>query len=113
MEDGTGTAAFLLEAWTPSSGGDLVPGGGEVVVSGRVPQYVNYPPTTMASFIVVYILGVLGNTAALLYLYGSKSKPRNPKHALMLRCLAANDLVAVLGNLLLFFMARRSPKHLI
>lgn len=48
-----------------------------------------------------YIVGVLGNLAALGFLFRSDIKPRNPKHALMLRCLAFNDLVAVLGMMTL------------
>lgn len=44
-----------------------------------------------------YIVGVVGNLAALGFLYRSESKPRNQKHALMLRCLASNDLVAIVG----------------
>lgn len=44
-----------------------------------------------------YIIGVLGNLAALGFLFRSEFKPRNSKHALMLRCLAFNDLVAILG----------------
>ncbi|XP_054270160.1 prostaglandin D2 receptor [Macrosteles quadrilineatus] len=57
-----------------------------------------------------YLVGLVGNLAALGFLYRSESKPRNPKHALMLRCLAANDLVAILGmmtqmNLQLYFPA--------
>lgn len=57
-----------------------------------------------------YIFGVVGNLAALGFLYRSESKPRNQKHALMLRCLASNDLVAIVGmmtqmNLQLYYPA--------
>ncbi|XP_073979363.1 prostaglandin E2 receptor EP3 subtype isoform X2 [Rhodnius prolixus] len=46
---------------------------------------------------MLYLLGFLGNATALALLFGSKSAPRNPRLSLMLRCLAVNDLTAVLG----------------
>ncbi|KAK9508343.1 hypothetical protein O3M35_005929 [Rhynocoris fuscipes] len=45
----------------------------------------------------LYLLGVLGNLTALGLLFSSKTTPRNPRLSLMLRCLAMNDLTAVLG----------------
>ncbi|CAB0009612.1 unnamed protein product [Nesidiocoris tenuis] len=45
----------------------------------------------------VYILGIVNNFAALGYLYGSESAPKNLRHSLMLKSLAFNDLLAVLG----------------
>ncbi|XP_065345845.1 prostacyclin receptor [Cloeon dipterum] len=52
-----------------------------------------------------YVLGVVGNGAALVILSREKKRPgwgRNTsKHHLMLRCLAGNDLVALLGMLVL------------
>ncbi|KAF7994084.1 hypothetical protein HCN44_011353 [Aphidius gifuensis] len=56
---------------------------------------------TFASQIIltlVYICGVIGNISALLILF-FRDKRRNRKHLLMLRCLAINDLVALLGML--------------
>uniref|UniRef100_A0A0C9R9U9 PTGER4_0 protein n=1 Tax=Fopius arisanus TaxID=64838 RepID=A0A0C9R9U9_9HYME len=56
---------------------------------------------TLASQIVltlVYMCGVIGNISALVILF-HKDKRRNPKHLFMLRCLAINDLVALLGML--------------
>ncbi|XP_029163017.1 prostaglandin E2 receptor EP2 subtype isoform X2 [Nylanderia fulva] len=44
----------------------------------------------------VYITGVIGNVSALIILF-HRDKRRNRKHLLMLRCLATNDLVALLG----------------
>lgn len=49
---------------------------------------------------IFYIIGVVGNLAALGFLFRGESKPRNQKHALMLRCLASNDLVAIVGMLI-------------
>lgn len=54
-----------------------------------------------------YILGVIGNLAALWILYRS-SRSRNSKHILMLRCLIINDLVAVLGMLALLHIQKYS-----
>lgn len=54
---------------------------------------------------LTYVLGVLGNLAALWILYRS-SRTRNSKHILMLRCLIMNDLVAVLGMLSLLHIQK-------
>lgn len=56
---------------------------------------------------VTYLLGVIGNLAALWILYRS-SRTRNSKHVLMLRCLIINDLVAVLGMLSLLYIQKYS-----
>lgn len=51
---------------------------------------------------VSYVLGVIGNAAALLILcFSGRQQARNRKHTLMLKCLAINDLVALLGMLVL------------
>ncbi|XP_043483903.1 prostaglandin E2 receptor EP3 subtype [Leptopilina heterotoma] len=52
---------------------------------------------------MVYIAGVVGNVSALTILF-HEDKRRNPKHLLMLRCLATNDLVALLGMLMQMYM---------
>lgn len=52
-------------------------------------------------FTVMYVTGALGNLAALTILYQNEKKTRNKKMVLMLRCLASNDLVALLGMLIL------------
>jgi hypothetical protein len=52
-------------------------------------------------FTVMYVTGALGNLAALTILYRNEKKTRNKKIVLMLRCLASNDLVALLGMLIL------------
>jgi hypothetical protein len=49
----------------------------------------------------MYVIGVSVNLAALTILYRSERKTRNKKMVLMLRCLALNDLVALLGMLIL------------
>lgn len=52
-------------------------------------------------FTVMYVIGALGNLAALTILYRGEKQTRNKKIVLMLRCLASNDLVALLGMLIL------------
>ncbi|KAL6254480.1 hypothetical protein P5V15_014533 [Pogonomyrmex californicus] len=52
---------------------------------------------------LVYITGVLGNLSALAILF-YRDKRRNRKHLLMLRCLASNDLVALLGMLVQMYV---------
>ncbi|RZF43657.1 hypothetical protein LSTR_LSTR009254 [Laodelphax striatellus] len=44
-----------------------------------------------------YVAGLAGNAAALAILCRGSWQPRNALHRLMLRCLAANDLTALLG----------------
>jgi hypothetical protein len=56
---------------------------------------------TQVVFTVMYVTGALGNLAALTILYRSEKQMRNKKIVLMLRCLASNDLVALLGMLIL------------
>jgi hypothetical protein len=52
-------------------------------------------------FTIMYVTGALGNLAALTILYRSEKQMRNKKIVLMLRCLASNDLVALLGMMIL------------
>ncbi|KAF4519960.1 hypothetical protein B566_EDAN005460 [Ephemera danica] len=66
-----------------------------------------------------YVLGVVGNAVALLILSrdvrggGGGAMSRNAgKHALMLRCLACNDLVALLGMLVLMYLQLYLPPEL-
>lgn len=59
---------------------------------------MNPPSATVQAIItVVYLFGLLGNTTALFYLLNPKSKPRNPRHVLLLTLLLINDLTAVIG----------------
>ncbi|XP_014297216.1 rhodopsin, GQ-coupled [Microplitis demolitor] len=53
---------------------------------------------------LVFFLGIVGNISALIILF-YKDKRRNHKHLLMLRCLAVNDLVALLGQLIQMYVA--------
>lgn len=61
--------------------------------------------TLVSQFILtlVYITGVIGNVSALIILF-HRDKRRNRKHLLMLRCLATNDLVALLGMLVQMYV---------
>lgn len=54
---------------------------------------------------LIFILGAIGNLAALWILY-KFSKTRNTKHILMLKCLITNDLVAVLGMLTTIYLKK-------
>uniref|UniRef100_A0A0A9W3D8 Prostaglandin E2 receptor EP4 subtype n=1 Tax=Lygus hesperus TaxID=30085 RepID=A0A0A9W3D8_LYGHE len=45
----------------------------------------------------VYIFGIINNLGALGYLFGSEHAPKNARTSLVLKCLAFNDLLAVLG----------------
>ncbi|XP_066247301.1 prostaglandin E2 receptor EP3 subtype isoform X1 [Euwallacea similis] len=55
--------------------------------------------------VVSFIIGIIGNTIALIILYRS-AKRRNKKHVLMLRWLAVNDLTAAVGMLTITNMRR-------
>ncbi|KAF7404044.1 hypothetical protein HZH68_006838 [Vespula germanica] len=59
---------------------------------------------SQAVLTLVYITGVIGNVSALVILF-HRDKRRNRKHLLMLRCLASNDLVALLGMLVQMYIS--------
>jgi len=60
---------------------------------------------------VCYVVGIAGNLAALLIVIrGGRRIHRNARHALMLRCLAANDLVALLGMLVMMEAQLHLPR---
>jgi hypothetical protein len=61
----------------------------------------------------MYVTGALGNLAALIILYRSEKKTRNKKMVLMLRCLASNDLVALLGMLILMYLLIYMPPEMV
>ncbi|CAK9800398.1 hypothetical protein ANTPLA_LOCUS2408 [Anthophora plagiata] len=78
--------------------------------TSMIPPNVVMNPTkrhvTFASQMVltlVYITGVIGNVSALVILF-HRDKRRNRKHLLMLRCLAINDLVALLGMMVQMYI---------
>lgn len=54
---------------------------------------------------VAFIIGLIGNLAALWILYRT-AKRRNKKHLFLLRCLAINDLVAQIGMLAVLNLKR-------
>ncbi|KAG8039008.1 hypothetical protein G9C98_003315 [Cotesia typhae] len=57
---------------------------------------------------LVFMFGIIGNISALIILF-YKDKRRNHKHLLMLRCLAFNDLIALLGQLVQMYVATYAP----
>lgn len=68
-----------------------------VAVSNVTVAASSLSPTAQGIITLVYMFGLLGNTTALFYLLSPKSKPRNPRHVLLLTMLLVNDLTAVLG----------------
>ncbi|XP_014488568.1 PREDICTED: prostaglandin E2 receptor EP3 subtype isoform X2 [Dinoponera quadriceps] len=72
------------------------------VMSSVAPKrHVSFVPQLVLT--LVYITGVIGNVSALVILF-HRDKRRNRKHLLMLRCLATNDLVALLGMLVQMYV---------
>lgn len=58
---------------------------------------------------VCYIMGILGNMLALVFLCRKGTRPSNPKYKLMLKCLSINDLTAMLGMLTLMYIQLYLP----
>ncbi|XP_012280574.1 prostaglandin E2 receptor EP2 subtype [Orussus abietinus] len=78
------------------------PGIIHAIQSGIVPKrHVTFASQMVLT--LVYITGVIGNISALVILF-HRDKRRNRKHLLMLRCLAVNDLVALLGMLVQMYV---------
>lgn len=48
-----------------------------------------------------YVIGIFGNSLALVFLSRKGCRPNNQKHNLILKCLSVNDLTATLGMLIL------------
>ncbi|XP_034253721.1 prostaglandin E2 receptor EP4 subtype [Thrips palmi] len=70
--------------------------------------------TTEVVLTVCYAVGIAGNLAALVILVrGGRRAHRNARHSLMLRCLACNDLVALLGMLVMMQAQLRLPTALV
>ncbi|XP_012530991.1 prostaglandin E2 receptor EP2 subtype isoform X2 [Monomorium pharaonis] len=72
-----------------------------IVTSVARKKHVNFVSQIVLT--VVYMTGVIGNVSALVILF-HRDKRRNRKHLLMLRCLATNDLVALLGMLVQMYV---------
>ncbi|XP_069987384.1 prostaglandin D2 receptor-like [Penaeus vannamei] len=60
-------------------------------------------PVFQVLITVFYAFGIVGNISALYFIKKSETQ-RNRKQTLMLRCLALNDLVALLGSFVLMYM---------
>ncbi|KAG5326933.1 PE2R4 protein, partial [Acromyrmex charruanus] len=73
----------------------------DVVTSVTRRKHVSFVPQLVLT--LVYTTGVIGNVSALVILF-HRDKRRNRKHLLMLRCLATNDLVALLGMLVQMYV---------
>lgn len=58
---------------------------------------------------IIYGVGIVGNLAAIVTLCKGDKKIKNRKHALMLRSLAINDLVALVGMLMLMSVQSLFP----
>ncbi|XP_011333123.1 prostaglandin E2 receptor EP3 subtype isoform X2 [Ooceraea biroi] len=73
----------------------------DVVTSVAPKRHVTFASQLVLT--LVYITGVIGNISALIILF-HRDKGRNRKHLLMLRCLATNDLMALLGMLVQMYV---------
>lgn len=58
---------------------------------------------------VVYMIGIIGNAAAIVALRRGERRVRNRKHLLLLTSLAANDLVALVGMMCAMIVAEHVP----
>lgn len=56
-----------------------------------------------------YVIGILGNLVALVFLCRKNTRPSNPKYKLMLKCLSMNDLTALTGMLILMYIQLYLP----
>lgn len=56
-----------------------------------------------------YVLGIFGNSLALVFLCKKGTRPSNPRHRMMLKCLSTNDFSAMLGMLVLMYIQLYSP----
>ncbi|XP_025991257.1 prostaglandin E2 receptor EP3 subtype isoform X2 [Solenopsis invicta] len=72
-----------------------------MVTSVTPRKHVTFVSQLVLTF--VYVTGVVGNVSALAILF-HRDKRRNRKHLLMLRCLATNDLAALLGMLVQMYV---------
>lgn len=90
--------------------GTLEAGNWTSSVEGSVVEQRHLSVTGQVVISAFYTVGLAGNLAALGILYRSEWKPRNPKHCLMLRCLASNDLVAVVGMMTQMHIQLYFPK---
>ena len=74
------------------------------VKTGTTVPYVSRSSGPLqCAFTVSYVLSIVGNVLALVFLSMKSTRPNNQKHRMMLKCLAANDLIAMLGMLLLMY----------
>lgn len=73
-------------------------------------RHVTYPGQILITF--SYAFGISANICALVLL-ARRETARNRKQSLMVRCLAYNDLVALLGSLILMYMQLYMDKSLV
>ncbi|XP_032689190.1 prostaglandin E2 receptor EP3 subtype isoform X2 [Odontomachus brunneus] len=73
----------------------------DIMSSVAPKRHVTFVPQLVLT--LVYVTGVIGNVSALVILF-HRDKGRNRKHLLMLRCLATNDLTALLGMLVQMYV---------
>lgn len=66
-------------------------------------------PCLQAVITLCYVLGILANTLAFITLCQRSTRPNNQKHRMMLKCLTANDLTAMLGMLILMYLQLYLP----
>ncbi|XP_047352312.1 prostaglandin E2 receptor EP3 subtype isoform X2 [Vespa velutina] len=100
------TSSFHTEAWQNDSLSIVDLANTMMTMNVTVPNIPKRHVTfiSQAVLTLVYITGVIGNVSALVILF-HRDKRRNRKHLLMLRCLASNDLVALLGMLVQMYIS--------
>ncbi|XP_035737059.1 prostaglandin E2 receptor EP2 subtype-like isoform X1 [Vespa mandarinia] len=100
------TSSFHTEAWQNDSLSIVDLANTMMTMNVTVPNTPKRHVTfiSQAVLTLVYITGVIGNVSALVILF-HRDKRRNRKHLLMLRCLASNDLVALLGMLVQMYIS--------
>lgn len=86
------------------------------IISTPVPtmnssQYMTKHLTIVQQIIITacYVIGILGNLLALVFLCRKGTRPSNPKYKLMLKCLSVNDLTALTGMLVLMYIQLYLP----
>ncbi|XP_046817668.1 prostaglandin E2 receptor EP3 subtype isoform X2 [Vespa crabro] len=100
------TSSFHTEAWQNDSLSIVDLANTMMTMNVTVPNIPKRHVTIISQAVLtlVYITGVIGNVSALVILF-HRDKRRNRKHLLMLRCLASNDLVALLGMLVQMYIS--------
>lgn len=66
-------------------------------------------PNLQIIITICYIVGIFGNSLALIFLCKKSTRPNNQRHRMMLKCLSINDLTAMLGMMVLMYIQLYLP----